>query len=149
MLELWGMRSTPSSPSLPGSVRPRVLAPDMVLTIGKKGLNCVRMLNWLAWNRTVLIFILRTWFELRTYAKQNCLKENCFDILDCVLVGQMGWMFANDLGDLCSIPGRVVPNTFKMVLDTSLLNTQQYKVRIKDKMGQSRERSCALPYTLV
>ena len=31
-----------------------------------------------------------------------------------------------------------------MVLDTSLLNTQQYKVRIKRKVGQSRERSSAL-----
>ena len=28
-----------------------------------------------------------------------------------------------------------------MVLDTSLLNTQQYKVRIKGKVAQSRERS--------
>ena len=34
-----------------------------------------------------------------------------------------------------------------MVLDTSLLNTQQYKIRIKGKMEQSRERSSALPYT--
>ena len=25
--------------------------------------------------------------------------------------------------DLCSIPGRVIPKTLKMVLDTSLLNT--------------------------
>ena len=38
---------------------------------------------------------------------------------------------------------------FKMVLDTSLLNTQQYKVRIKGKVEQSSERSSALPYTLV
>ena len=30
-----------------------------------------------------------------------------------------------------------------MVLVTSLLNTQQYKVRIKGKMKQSRERSSA------
>ena len=30
-----------------------------------------------------------------------------------------------------------------MVLDTSLFNTQQYKVRIKGKMEQSRERSSA------
>ena len=28
-----------------------------------------------------------------------------------------------------------------MVLDTSLLNTQQYKVRIKGKVEQSRERN--------
>ena len=37
----------------------------------------------------------------------------------------------------------------KMVLDTSLLNTQQYKVRVKGKVEQSRERSSALPYTSV
>ena len=32
-----------------------------------------------------------------------------------------------------------------MVLDTSLLNIQQYKVRIKDKVEQSREGSNVLP----
>ena len=37
----------------------------------------------------------------------------------------------------------------KMVLDVSLLNTQHYKVWIKDKVEQFRERSSALPYTLV
>ena len=31
-----------------------------------------------------------------------------------------------------------------MLLDTSLLNTQQYKVRIKGKVGQSRERSSSV-----
>ena len=36
-----------------------------------------------------------------------------------------------------------------MVLDISLLNTQQYKVRIKGEVEQSRERSSALLYTLV
>ena len=36
-----------------------------------------------------------------------------------------------------------------MVLDASLLNTQQYKVRIKGNVEQSRERSNALPYTSV
>ena len=57
--------------------------------------------------------------------------------------------FANGPGDLGSIPGRVIPKTQKMVLDASLLNTQYYKVRIKGKVEQSRERSSALPYTLV
>ena len=51
--------------------------------------------------------------------------------------------------ELGSIPGRVIPKTQKMVLDTSLFNTQRYKVRIKGKVGQSCERSSALPYTLV
>ena len=48
-------------------------------------------------------------------------------------------VFANGPGDLGSIPGRVIPKTQKMVLDTSLLNTQHYKVRIKGKVEQSRE----------
>ena len=58
-------------------------------------------------------------------------------------------VFASGPGDLGSIPGRVIPKTQKMVLDASLLNTQHYKVQIKGKVEQSRERSRALPYTLV
>ena len=41
--------------------------------------------------------------------------------------------------------GPVIQKTLKMVLDTFLLNTQQYK----GKVEQSRERSSALPYTSV
>ena len=55
----------------------------------------------------------------------------------------MGRVFANGAGDWGSIPGRVIPKTLNMVLDISLLNTQQYKVRIKSKVKQSRERSSA------
>ena len=58
-------------------------------------------------------------------------------------------MFANGPGDLGSIPGQVIPKTFKMVLDTSLLNAQHYKVWIKGKVEKSRERNSVLPYTLV
>ena len=43
----------------------------------------------------------------------------------------------------------VIPRTQKMVLDTSLLNTQHYKVRIKGKVEQSGERSGTLPCTSV
>ena len=45
----------------------------------------------------------------------------------------------NGPGDLGSIPGRVIPETIKMVLDTFLLNIQQYKVRIKGKVEQGKE----------
>ena len=58
-------------------------------------------------------------------------------------------MFANCPGNLVSIPGQVIPKTQKMVLDASLINTQNYKVQIKGKVEQSREKSSALPYTLV
>ena len=56
---------------------------------------------------------------------------------------------ADGPGDMDSIPGRVIPKTLKMVHDTYSLNTQHYKVRIKGKVEQSRERSSALPYTSV
>ena len=36
-----------------------------------------------------------------------------------------------------------------MVLETFLLNTQQYKVCIEGKVEQSREKSSALPFTSV
>ena len=79
------------------------------------------------------------------------LKMLFFDYLTLFinrLIGLVGRMF-NGPGDRGSIPGHVMTKTFKMILDTSLLNTQQYNVLIKDKVEQSMERSCALPYTLV
>ena len=48
-----------------------------------------------------------------------------------------------------SIPGRVIPKTKKMVLDAALLNTQHYKVLIKDKMEKSKDWSSTLPYISV
>ena len=68
MLELWGMWSTPSLPSLPGPLWPGVVAPDRILSMGQIELNCVLMLNWIIWNRNVLTF------KLGTYAKLNCSK---------------------------------------------------------------------------
>ena len=64
------------------------------------------------------------------------------------LIGLLGRVFANGLGDSGSIPCCVVPKTLKMVLDTSLLNTQQYEVCIKSKVEQSRERSSIFPLHL-
>ncbi len=56
----------------------------------------------------------------------------------------MGREFANGPGDQGSIPGHVISKTLKMVIDTSLLDTQQYKVHIKGKVEQSRKRSSVL-----
>ena len=64
-------------------------------------------------------------------------------------IGIMVRVFANGPGDLGSVPDRVIPKTLEMVLDACLLNTQHNKVRIKGKVEKSRERSSALPYTLV
>ena len=64
-------------------------------------------------------------------------------------IGLMSRVFANGSGDRGSIPGRVIPKTQKMVLDAALFNIQHYKIRIKDKVEQSREWSSALPNTSV
>ena len=66
-----------------------------------------------------------------------------------LLIGLVDRVFSNGPGNLSSIPGRVVPKTLKLVLDTTLLNTQQYKIRIKGKVEQSREKSIALLFSSV
>ena len=58
-------------------------------------------------------------------------------------------VFAKGPGDLGSIPGEVIPETQKMVLDATLLNPQHFKVRIKGKVDQSRESTSTLPYIVV
>ena len=65
--------------------------------------------------------------KLQCYIKLRLISSN-------YVIGLVGRVFANGPGDLCSIPGHVIPKTLKIVLDTSLLNTQQYKVRIKGKV---------------
>ena len=49
-----------------------VVIPNRVLSISQIELKCVLMLNWITWNRTVLIF------KLRTHDKLNYLKYNYF-----------------------------------------------------------------------
>ena len=58
-------------------------------------------------------------------------------------------VFVKGPGDRCSIPGQVILETQKMVLDGSLLNTQLFKIWIKSEVEQSKERSSAFPYTSV
>ena len=65
------------------------------------------------------------------------------------ITGSLSRVFANGPEDRGSIPGRDIPKTLKMILDAAYFSTQHYKVRIKSKVEQSKERSRALPYTSV
>ena len=69
MLEICGMRSTPSLLSLPGPLWPRMVAPYRVQSMGPIKLNgelfkielfwhlnCVLMVNWIVWNETVYMY---------------------------------------------------------------------------------------------
>ena len=98
----------------------------------------------------VNIYIIKLGPAIR-YLKNIIISFYCMFLIYIYIPGH--WpsvrVFANGPGDLGSIPGRVIPKTLKMVLDTTLLNTQHYKVRFKGKVEQSWEWSSALPYTLV
>ena len=72
----------------------------------------------------------------------SCIRV--FIYLNNRLIGLVDRVFGNGPGDQGSIPGRIIPKTFKMVFNTYLLNTQHYKVRIEGKVEQSRERSSVL-----
>ena len=61
----------------------------------------------------------------------------------------VGRVLANGPGDPGSVQGYVISKTLKMVHDTSLFNTQQYKVRIKSKVEQTTEKRSSLSYTSV
>ena len=45
-------------------------------------------------------------------------------VLEYIFLGQVSRVFANSPGDKDSTPGRVIAKTFKMLVDTSLLNTK-------------------------
>ena len=49
MLDFWGMRSTPSLPSLPGPLWPGVVAPDKGPIYGLNRINSILMLKWIVW----------------------------------------------------------------------------------------------------
>ena len=70
---------------------------------------------------------------------------NKIRILVISLIGPVGRVFANGPGDRGSIPSRVIPKTFKMVLDTSLLNSQHYKVLSRVKWSNPGKRVALTP----
>ena len=61
------------------------------------------------------------------------------------LISLVGKVFANGSADRGSIPGRVIPKTLKMVLDTSLLRTQRIRFVSKVKWSSSGEELVSSP----
>ena len=89
-----------------------------------------------------------SWSEINQNDTLNIPKDSHYDVSSRIfyIFGLVGRVFANGPGDLGSIPGRVIPKTFKMALHTSLLISQQYKVRIEGKGEQTSERSWCCTY---
>ena len=59
------MRSTSLLPLLSDSLRPGLVAPDRVLSMGKIELNCVLTLNWILWDSLFLHLTACLNWELR------------------------------------------------------------------------------------
>ena len=68
------MPSTPLSLSLPGLLLPGEVEPDGVLSTGQIEVNCVLMLKWIVWNRTVFIPVCKQNMYL---TELNSFKLNC------------------------------------------------------------------------
>ena len=87
MLDLWDMQSTSSLTSLPGQLWPGVVVPDRVLCVGQIELNCVPMLNWIAWNRIFFIFKLHESLEIEVSWHLNCVL-----ILNWIVWSRTVWL---------------------------------------------------------
>ena len=98
----------------------------------------IKMLNWIVWNRTDYLYkkgfgiILATEVDMPynpiiqpTIVVHNDNKFGyvIMSLVILILVSLFNRVFANGPGNWGSVPGRVIPKTLKVVLDTSLLNT--------------------------
>ena len=92
----------------------------IVISQSHDAINCI-------WGEYLILYICKLFVLIMGIGSYNCLLRIRLRV------------FANSLGNLGLIPGRVIPKTQKMVLDASLLNLQHYKVLIKSKVEQSRE----------
>ena len=89
MPELWRMQSTPSLPLLPGPLKPGLVAPSWVRSMGQIELNYVLVLNWTVWNGTVhdieTVLTLNWIVRNRTVFTFSCVNKNyTYTKLNCM-----------------------------------------------------------------
>ena len=69
------------------------------------------------------LFLLYVTYHTRAGEETHSCISQVMIVYKYLLISLVGRVFANGPGDQGSIPGRVIPKTFKMGLDTSLFNT--------------------------
>ena len=114
--------------------------------------TCVNVYTYFCMYLCVYIWIfLRVWANVCVFI---CACHCVFRYTDTFiykanqLVVLVGRVFANGPGDQDSIQGCVIPKILKMVLDSSLLNTQQYKVLTRVKWSNPGKRVAPSPTPL-
>ena len=111
ILELWGMRSTPSLRLLPGPLWPRVVAPDRALSMCLIELSCVLMLNWIVWNETVFwhwnYVLMLNWIETQAWLQKECYNFVPFSLWpssssDLNLLDYFVWSYVENITNVTS-----------------------------------------------
>ena len=115
--------------SLAGALWAGVVATYRVLSMDQINLNCIIMLNWVAWNWTVLIF------KLRTYAQLNYLQWNCFCILNWIVWNRTVF----DIETLLTLNWIVWNRTVYMFKDRCGINKLQWLMCHKSKQNQTKQ----------
>ena len=111
--------------------------------------RCVPRPSFIYMHIYILYIYIYIYTYINTYIYIKYMHMYIYYIYIYIYIGLMSRVFANGLGDRGSILDRVIPKTQKMVLDAALLNTHNYKVRIKGKCGAIQGRSSTLPDNLV
>ena len=75
-----------------------------------------------------------------SYLKLFVLSQSKIFLLVCVCVYIYIYIYITGPRDQSSIPGRVIPRTQNIVLDSSMLNTKHNKVWIKSKWSNTGKR---------
>ena len=104
---------------------------------------------WL-WRRS--LHSIKLYFTIPDASHENFGSHSCFTIKELTwsrAIGLMSKVFTDGLRDHGFNSRSSHIEDSKMVLDTALLNTYHYEVRIIGKVEQSKEWSNALPYTSV
>ena len=89
-------------------------------------------LRWAVWGKLLYRYRNKTYIYIYIYI-YIYLFMNKSAVLPPRPIGIMVWVFTNGLKDQDSVPGQVILKLKKMVLDTSMLNSQHYKVWIKSE----------------
>ena len=106
-----------------------ILKPKMVSRVRDRFWN--RLKYVCTYTKLPVEFLLRYWYSLSLAKWVECSPMVPGDL------GSIPGDLGSTPGDLGSTPGRVIPKNFKMVLDSSLLNTQQYRYVLRVKWSDS------------
>ena len=92
------MKSTPPLSSLPGPLWPEMVTPHRALSIGQIEVNCVWMLNWIAWNRTIYMYKMK-WINRTVYLYEDGFNIKIPTMVDMPKQSKPNQIILRDIND--------------------------------------------------